>query len=80
MGETFPWSMQPMVREIGKIINKMCVPEPSISKWRKTAAGVGKEKHHIKKNLIAIQLTKILKKTKYKITKQIVNLYTKTIG
>ena len=86
MGELFPWSIQPMIRKIGKIINKMCIPEPSLGKERKTAAGLErfadnkKDKHLIKKNLTAIQLTKILKKTKYKITKQIVNLYTKTIG
>jgi len=82
MGELFPWSLQPIIRKIGNIIKKMCKPKPSIENTTmQIDLGEGnRSKFPIRPNISASAIMNKLKKTKYKVTKQIVNLYTKTIG
>ena len=75
-GHEFPWSFQSIIRGIaGKIKNK-CKFLPSI---RAPLLGV-KEKFRIRPNISILNIIRRLKRTKYTIKKQIVNLFTKTIG
>ena len=82
MGERFAWSLQPIIRKIGNLIKKMCAPQPSVDFVTKTAdvGRLKRTKYLLKTAPSAAFIRKKLRKTKYKITKQIINLYTKTIG
>ena len=81
-GEMYPWSIQSIIRKIGNTIKKKCGPLPS-----RIAEEFGQHrvKGHIrrfamKKNITSNELSKRLRKTKYTINNQIVNLFTKVIG
>ena len=82
MGELFPWSLQPMIRKIGKLIKKMCAPQPSMDyvQIEREIGGSERKKYQMFTPSSAENIRKKLKKTKYKIVNQIINLYTKTIG
>ena len=83
-GEQYPWSLQAIVRKIGNTTKKKCLPLTSQREQRQEFASrprVNRREPFVMKNNINFkELEKRLRKTKYNITKQIVNLFTKVIG
>ena len=75
-GHEFPWSFQSIIRDIAYKMKKKCKFLPSI---RMPMFGA-KIKIRMKHNISLKAIARRLKKTKYTIKKQVVNLFTKTIG
>ena len=73
-----PWSLQSVIRQIGQRIKQKC----SFIAARKQIFGpIGKKtQFEMKHNISLDAIVKRLRKTDYKITKQVINLHTKVIG
>jgi len=73
-----PWSLQTVLRQIGKIITGKC---SFIPPYRRRFGPAGDTPQYLMKHNISLtNMFKRLKGTHYKIIKQVINLHTKVIG
>ena len=73
-----PWSLQTVIRQIGKKISNTCKPIPPRPPFFGPSGK--RQQREMKESISLLHLYKILKGTKYKISKQVINLHTKVIG
>ena len=79
VGGDYPWSLQPVIQQLGNVVTDKCKLLPA-----QIAVKFGPQKKRqqfpLKHNISVLDIFKRLKKTKYQIKTQIVNLHTKVIG